>query len=210
MFSYPTGKEGVIIGYNTQIQCVSSLGDASMTPSPQSPDPWLKPKGIRGGRGKSGGVRSSNSGSVAEEPRGQSPFQWPMTGQDWGSEGLASDQAGAKGPLHIMVHARQAWVLGSEALKVLLVNVCVCVSVCVCVCNPPSPAQIYSGLQPVNLGEPEDSLRGWPLVLGQVLWSEEVSEVRKCCVVLNLRVCLLIWLDVFTPLMRGGCIVQLI
>lgn len=49
MFSYPTGKEGVIIGYNTQIQCVSSLGDASMTSSPQSPDPKLKPKGIRGG-----------------------------------------------------------------------------------------------------------------------------------------------------------------
>lgn len=39
VFSYLTGKEGVIIGYNTQIQCVSSLGDASMTSGPQSPDP---------------------------------------------------------------------------------------------------------------------------------------------------------------------------
>lgn len=32
-------KKGVIMGYNTQIQCVSSLGDASMTSGPQSPDP---------------------------------------------------------------------------------------------------------------------------------------------------------------------------
>lgn len=38
VFSYLTGKEEVIIGYNTQIQCVSSLGDASMTSNPQSPD----------------------------------------------------------------------------------------------------------------------------------------------------------------------------
>lgn len=39
VFFYPTAKERVIIGYNTQIQCVSSLGDASMTFNPQSPDP---------------------------------------------------------------------------------------------------------------------------------------------------------------------------
>jgi len=131
-----------------------------------------------------------------------------MTGQDWGSEGLASDQAGAKGPLHIMVHARQAWVLGSEALKVLLVCVRVCVCVCVC------PATSSSNLQQAAASEP-----GWAgglvkrvtfLVLGQVLWSEEISEVRKCRVVLDLCVCLLIWLDVFSPLMRGGRIVQLI
>lgn len=72
-----------------------------------------------------------------------------MTGQDWGSEGLASDQARAKGPMHIMVHAKEARVLGSKALEVLFV----------CACILPPPAQIYTGLQPVNLGELEDSLR---------------------------------------------------
>lgn len=50
VFSYPAAKEGVIIAYNTQIQCVSSLGDASVTPIPQSPDPKPQPKGIRGGK----------------------------------------------------------------------------------------------------------------------------------------------------------------
>lgn len=40
-----------------------------------------------------------------------------MTGQDWGSEGLASDQAGAKGPLHIMAPAKRLECCGA----------CVCV-----------------------------------------------------------------------------------
>lgn len=78
-----------------------------------------------------------------------------MTGQDWGSEGLAFDQAGAKGPLHIMAHTRQAGVLESEAYKVFF---SVCVYLHACLKLP--PAQIYSRLQPVNLGEQEASLRG--------------------------------------------------
>lgn len=37
------------MGYNTQFQCVSSLGDASVTSGSQSLDLQLKPKGISAG-----------------------------------------------------------------------------------------------------------------------------------------------------------------
>lgn len=53
VFSFLTGKEEVIIGYNTQIQCVSSLGDASVTSSPLTPSP--SPKALLGERGEKRG-----------------------------------------------------------------------------------------------------------------------------------------------------------
>ncbi|CAB1429784.1 unnamed protein product, partial [Pleuronectes platessa] len=56
VFSYPAAKEEAIIAYNTQIQCVSSLGDASVTSIPQSPDPRPQPKGIRGGKRREEGL----------------------------------------------------------------------------------------------------------------------------------------------------------
>lgn len=135
-------------------------------PNPLTPSP--SPKASVGGEERRG-VRGSNSGSVAEEPRGQSPFQWPMTGQDWGSEGLASDQAGAKGPLHIMTMQGRLECCG--------------VCVCVCVCVLPPTAQIYSRLQPVNLGDLEASLREWPLSFrsGYVEWRHFRSKEVLCC-----------------------------
>lgn len=65
-----------------------------LVPNPLTPG--LSPKASEGGE-KSRGVRSSNSGSVAVKPRGQSPFQWPMTGQDWGSEGAGLWPGKSKG-----------------------------------------------------------------------------------------------------------------
>lgn len=60
-----------------------------------------------------------------------------------------------KGPVHIMGHAKETRVLGSKALKVLRACICVCVRAHIL----PPRAQIYAGLQPVNLGELLHSLR---------------------------------------------------
>lgn len=119
-----------------------------------------------------------------------------MTGQDWGSEGLASDQARAKGPLHIMVHARQVWVLCSKALKVLLVYVCVCGRACVPACEP---ATSSSNLQEAAASEPGragDLVKGltFSFKSGFVEWGDFRSEEVPCCFKTCVFACSLEWM----------------
>lgn len=93
-----------------------------------------------------------------------------MTGQDWGSEGAGLWPGKSKGANAHYGPCKGGSSAGEQSPEGFVHD-------CVCACILPPPAQIYTGLQPVNLGELEDSLKVWTLSFrsGFVEWREFTS-----------------------------------